>query len=178
MTTSLKSFLPVISRVVGESVDALYERQRALVREGLLEALPGHGRGSGVRADASAVAMLLISLVATVSLSKAASRSRELAEASCQNGRCGLTGEKTFHGALTRLLLEEKLAKKVTELRVITNEAVVQIVHGSKRETFVNDDRSPHDPTGLSIEITLSGDILRRLAAATVDLSTGADDEG
>ncbi len=60
MTTSLKSFLPVLSRILAEPADALYERQRALVREGLLESVPGHGTGSGVRATPESVAMLLI----------------------------------------------------------------------------------------------------------------------
>jgi len=50
MTTSLKSFLPVLSRILAEPADALYKRQLALVREGLMESVPGHGRGSGVRA--------------------------------------------------------------------------------------------------------------------------------
>lgn len=170
MPMSLKSFLPVVSRIVGESTDALYERQRALVREGLLVALPGHGRGSGVRADADSVAMLLIALMSTVNLSNAGARSRDLSEAPHESGKCGLTGERTFRAALSRILSDAKLAKRVKELRVVTNGAMAQVTHGTKREFFVKDFTTPNEHEGLSIDLTLRGDVISRLAAATIEM--------
>src|ERR1700686_3926052 len=59
---SLQGCLPDIADVLNANRTTLYERQRALVREGLLEALPGHGRGSGVRATPESIAMLTIGM--------------------------------------------------------------------------------------------------------------------
>ena len=67
---SLKSFLPHLAKVLDMSPLALYERQRALVRAGLLESRPGRGPEAECSADAKSVAMLLISVLATSSLSE------------------------------------------------------------------------------------------------------------
>jgi hypothetical protein len=66
---SLKSIIPLLSDVVALSEHALYERQRALVRGGLIKGREGRGPGSGVEATPETVAMLLISVLATDSLS-------------------------------------------------------------------------------------------------------------
>jgi len=66
---SLKSIIPLLSDVLRFSENALYERQRALVRGGLIKATAGRGPGSGVKATADNVAMLIISVLATDSLS-------------------------------------------------------------------------------------------------------------
>jgi hypothetical protein len=66
---SLKSIIPLLSDLVALSEHALYERQRALVRGGLIKGREGRGPGSGVEATPETVAMLLISVLATDSLS-------------------------------------------------------------------------------------------------------------
>ena len=60
----LKTYLSTLSPLLGQSEEILYERQRALVREGLLESVSGRGPGSGVRADEKALAVFLVSLLA------------------------------------------------------------------------------------------------------------------
>src|ERR1700730_12936218 len=68
MTTSLKAYMPPLARLLGVTPAMLYERQRSLVRAGLLDAGSGWGPGSGVRTTARSVALLLISVRASDSL--------------------------------------------------------------------------------------------------------------
>ena len=91
---------------------ALYERQRVLVRAGLLQQRPGRGPGSGVPANAKSVAMLLISLLATGSLSEVEEQTKVIANLKCRDGRCPVTGKKTFGAALTAALQSETLRSK------------------------------------------------------------------
>jgi len=104
MTTSLKSFLPVLSRILAEPADALYKRQHALVREGLLESVPGHGPRSGVRATPESVAMLLIGVLASPSLSQAGPAARWIANArpGYPKNKCPLTGQQRSAGSWPR----------------------------------------------------------------------------
>jgi hypothetical protein len=67
---SLKSFLPQMSEVLGTTVDLLYGRQRALVDLGLLVSTEGRGPGSGVVLSSGTVATMLITFLATESLSE------------------------------------------------------------------------------------------------------------
>jgi hypothetical protein len=100
---SLKSFIPSACPHLGVSPAALYERQRALVRLGVLHGKEGKGRGSGVRLSADAVAALLASLLATDSLSEVAD-TIPLLNLKPNEGTCPLTKATTFWGALTYLL--------------------------------------------------------------------------
>ena len=61
---SLKGLIPRLAHELGMTPDALYERQRALVRAGLLKGVEGKGPGSGVRATPYATALLLIAVLA------------------------------------------------------------------------------------------------------------------
>ncbi len=101
--SSLTSYTPTLAKLVGLDGVALYERQRSLVRVGLLEP-EGRGPGRGVQATPKAVALLLISALATDRLVDAAVRTRDLAAAVPKNGRCPLTGRTTFLDALTAAL--------------------------------------------------------------------------
>ena len=68
---SLKAFLPVLSKEFGLSEAALYERQRALVRLGLLPQPMSRGRNSGgAMATPEAVGLMLIAVLATDNLSE------------------------------------------------------------------------------------------------------------
>ena len=66
---SLKSFLQGVAPILGVSLATLYERQRALVRLGVLPPSTGAGPGSGVPFTAKNFAAILISLLASDSLS-------------------------------------------------------------------------------------------------------------
>ena len=118
---SLQGCLPVLAEVLNVNRTTLYERQRALVREGLLDALPGHGRGSGVRATPESVAMLTIGMLASVNLADVGPLARSFSEASSIASKCPLTGSKTLHAALSRIFADESLAKRVNGITIRVN---------------------------------------------------------
>src|SRR4051812_13347641 len=112
---SLKAFGPVLAEALGTTPAAIYERQRALVRLGLLPAPVGRGRGNGLPASAGAVAMILIAMMVTDNLSETDDRVRWVAEAEYLGNsiwrkrgtgkpRCRLTGKSNFKSALVALL--------------------------------------------------------------------------
>src|SRR6478735_5184403 len=79
--SSLKSFLYGVAPIIGMSPVALYERQRALVKLGLLTVTPGRGPGSGVALSADSVAVMVICLLAAESLGDVDQRVADLCNA-------------------------------------------------------------------------------------------------
>jgi hypothetical protein len=79
----LKSFLKEISKLGGgePSHDALYARQRELARCGLLPIREGRGPGSGVPLSSDTLAVFLIGLLATDSLTDLGERTAQLCNA-------------------------------------------------------------------------------------------------
>jgi len=116
--TSLKGLISELAQGVDTTPAALYERQRALVRAGLLQTKPGRGPGSGVRATPESVAMLLISIMATGNLSETEERSKAISNLKSQNKSCPLTGKKTFASALAAVLASEELSKRLSWIDV------------------------------------------------------------
>jgi hypothetical protein len=122
----LKTYLSTLAPRLGQTHDMLYERQRALVRHGLLESVEGHGRGSGVRADEKALAAFLISflahdILAHVSVAEIFCEMRFTSAYTAETrhragmsyaGKCPFTGAKNFRGALEAVLGHEPLAEK------------------------------------------------------------------
>jgi hypothetical protein len=107
MPGSLKAYSPLLAWRLGTTPAALYERQRALVRDGILEQSDGRGPGSGVQAGPYPVALLLLAVLATDSLSETGENVRILATTKStakKDGRCPLTGESTFVEAVARVL--------------------------------------------------------------------------
>jgi hypothetical protein len=105
---SLKSFLPKLSECLSVSPAALYERQRALVRLGILTGKEGRGPGSGVKLAADSLAALLASLLVTDNLSDVDDRVSLLLKATgaYSSGSHGLTAD-TFGAALGIILWQE-----------------------------------------------------------------------
>jgi hypothetical protein len=102
---SLKAFLPQVSDILNTTPAALYERQRALVRLGLLYPLKGRGPGSGVPLSADGLAVLLISLAVTDNLSDMDERVRRVCDASPSlRSKCPYTRATNFRDALSVLL--------------------------------------------------------------------------
>jgi hypothetical protein len=95
-----------LARLLGATPAAIYERQRALVRDGLLSLPPGHGPGSGIRVNVPTVAMLLLSIMASPRLADSARRTLQIAHARPEGGgRCAFTGARTFLTAIEALLV-------------------------------------------------------------------------
>jgi hypothetical protein len=105
---SLTSFLPVLAPLFGLSEQALYERQRALVRLGMLKSPKGRGRGSGAELSPENVSRLLIAALATDSTTEIDERVQKLASAPFRGkvDQCPFTGTRTFGDALSFLLSE------------------------------------------------------------------------
>jgi hypothetical protein len=85
--TSLTSFLPILVSHLGISQAAIYERQRALVRLGLLPKPVGRGRGSGADASPHSVSLIIPSALATDNLSDMDERIVGLARAPAYESR-------------------------------------------------------------------------------------------
>lgn len=145
---------------------ALYERQRALVREGLLAAEAGRGPGSGVRATAPAVALLVLSVLATDRLSES-DRVRAIASAKpLPDERCPFTHCKSFLDAFATLLATTGKAAAVQEITVswTADRAMIRYrgAHAALMcSEFAGD--AAVEP-GLSVAAALNHDLLQQIA--------------
>lgn len=166
--TSLKGYVPGLARILGTTPDALYERQRALVRAGLLDPGEGRGPGSGVRATAPAVAFLLISTLATDRLNESGARVQGLADARPTNGkRCPFTGMVRFVDALAAILTQSQKAAGVIEITVSRTADRAEVKYRAGRGTARISEftgSSPSEP-GISVAATLNKDLLQTVAS-------------
>jgi hypothetical protein len=124
---SLKSLIPELAPAFNLTSAALYERQRALERAGLLKAEGGRGPGSGVRATPQAVAALLCSVLATDSLSEVETEAVALSRLRAEGGVCPVTGKRTFSKALSALLASSEMSAQALEITVRRGEKHAQI---------------------------------------------------
>jgi hypothetical protein len=106
MASSLKAYTPTLAWRLGTTAAALYERQRTLVRAGILEQSEGRGPGTGVHITPDSLALLLLAVLATDSLSDTAEKVRIFAEAKSNDANrvCPLTGASCFREAIARVL--------------------------------------------------------------------------
>jgi hypothetical protein len=123
---SLKSFLPQISGFLNTTPAALYERQRQLVRLGILTAEKGHGPGSGVKLSADSVAALLVALLATDNLSDTDDRILRLL-ASKPLVKSAKTDAKTFWDELCVLLLSPQKLQSLAFIEVDRNMVTARV---------------------------------------------------
>lgn len=168
---SLKAFAPHLARILGTTPATLYERQRVLVGEELLDARKGRGPGTGVRATAESVALLLIATLATENVADAATRTRAVAEAITPGG-CKFTKQDTFLSALTEILLNEALAGRVRYVSVSRTSDHARIGYeakssekGKRSQFFRGSNNTP-----VQISATLDGTIIRQVAKAVREI--------
>jgi DNA-binding IscR family transcriptional regulator len=126
---SLKGLIRHVSAFTGMSEATVYERQRALVRAGLLETQRGRGPGSGVRGTPESMALLLISLLATANLSEVGLSTRIFADLENKEGSCPLTGKRTFAEAVTAILASKELAQSISAINVSQEIREAQIAY-------------------------------------------------
>jgi hypothetical protein len=168
MTSSLKPFLARLARVLVTSEGTLYERQRALVREGLLESLPGQGRGSGVRASPDSLAMLLISFLSSVGLTDAALLTKETSKAKAVTGKCPLTGATTLREAVAKILADPALFDQVKRLSITGLRGVAEITYGKNQVSLFEGRASEKE--GVRITMALKFDEMRGFQRVTLDM--------
>jgi hypothetical protein len=111
----LKTFLKEFSGFTGGELshDALYARQRELVRCGLLPSREGRGPGSGVPLSPDTLATFLIGLLATDSLTDLGEHTAQLCKArplEVSKGRSSSRiGRPTFRADVARVLIGSKI---------------------------------------------------------------------
>jgi hypothetical protein len=172
---SLKPYIFKLAPQLGMSPAALYERQRALVRAGLLEQGTGRGPGSGVQANASTVALLLIAALATDNLSDANVRTREIATTKQQGDLSRLMKGKTFHEAVTTILGGYALPWLVTKLRIFQSARQAEIHLGQMVVLFgAPAPQKLQRLPGVRVMAEIDGEILRQISA---DLAALRDDD-
>jgi DNA-binding IscR family transcriptional regulator len=168
--SSLNRLITHVSAMTGLSEAAVYERQRALVRAGLLKTERGRGPGSGVRGTPESMTLLLISLLATGNLSNAGPSTRIFADLENKDGFCPLTGKRTFAEAVTAILASKELAQGVIAINVSREIRETQITYrdpskgGSMPSSSKFGLAGQPEETGLSLSARLSGYVVNRLA--------------
>jgi hypothetical protein len=173
MTASLKTYLARLSRILGVNEATLYERQRALVREGLLESRPGQGRGSGVRATPDALAMLLLSFMSSISLTDAAPLTASSAKAKAVRGTCPLTGAPNLREAMRKILATPDLLDQVDSFRVTGLRATAEIKYG-ENEVSVFEGRPP-EKEGTQFSVILKLNELRGFERLVTEMFASTD---
>ena len=165
--SSLKGYIPGLARLLETSSAALYERQRALVRAGLLETANGRGPGSGVRTTWGSVALLTLSVLATESLGQSADRVRALAASKpIDNRLCPYTRRPNLGLALSFLLSASSTAAGVIELTIsrTATRAVLRYWDddGTAKATEFGE-RAAREPA-IRVDATLAGTRLAEIA--------------
>ena len=169
---SLKGYTPGLARLLGTTPQALYERQRALVRAGMfgidnVNVKDGRGPGSGVRGTAPSVALLLIGVLACDGLVGMERRVRDIAGTKpVDTKRCPLTQTPTFLDALARIISSGPLPHWVTEITVSRTAARASIAYKKPRERAASVEfAGPQDiEPDLRVTATLAGKTLRAVA--------------
>ena len=123
---SLNKFLPQISGFLNVTPAALYERQRQLVRLGILTAEKGRGPGSGVKLSADGVAALIVALLATDNLSDTNDQIRLFLD-SRPLVKSAKIGAKTFGEVLAEFLLSPKKLPDLESIEVHRSMRLAQI---------------------------------------------------
>jgi hypothetical protein len=166
--SSLKGYIPALARLLGLAPTTLYERQRLLVRAGILTGVGGRGPGSGVKATVPSIAVLLVSVLGTDSLSEADKRVQALVIAAPKvRGRCPLTGARTFGDALKRIFQNVHWASWVKEIEVSKTADRANILFRNKAGNFQRSEfvgrRKDEPPIGWSSRI--AGSVIKAIAA-------------
>lgn len=174
----LKSFVAVVAGIIGCSASALYERQRALVRAGVFPEAE-RGRGKGLPATPENVAVLILAILATDSISETDERVAELARLPIDrsNQRCPVTEKSNLLDVLAETLSKPDLAKQVEYILVARSRGAAMIawMNGRPGVTFFgsmyafqsifNPDTSKSDVPIFDVEAKLYGPALSRIAA-------------
>lgn len=157
-----------MGKMIGLSPDALYTRQRALMRMGVLTAVPGRGPGSGAPLVGENVAALLISLMTADTLQETDQRVRAMCKARPrENSECPWTGGKTFQDALGRVFDSDEAWKSFAMLSVYRGQGAL-IQYGRPDSNFGSYfDLSRRSPRSMiRISAGIDGSTIRQLFAA------------
>jgi hypothetical protein len=108
----LRTFLKHIADLCDEPFDTLYERQRELVRCGLLSVRGGRGPGSGVPLTADNLATFIVALLATDGLNDVGEKTKQICNAKpliVGPDGWGRRKGRTFHADLVKALVGSRI---------------------------------------------------------------------
>jgi hypothetical protein len=138
---SLKAFLPKVAAAFRTTPDALYSRQRALVRLGLLPVTEGKGPGSGVPLTADTLGVMIIALLAADTLAETDDRVVRLCDATPDKFASDQTykhfvGAKNFRSAVADVMFWGQWSKGhyVQTLRVSRSHGELVLVEGTGKQ--------------------------------------------
>jgi hypothetical protein len=164
---SLKGYVPALARLLGMTPAALYERQRALVRAGMLNQSEGRGPGSGVRSTAESVSLLIVAALSTSSLSDTETRTRDIASAIPTGATGPLLGHFNFAQALASILLSRAKSRRLLEISVSRTAALARITFERVGELSSTEFAgSQSTEPGLRVIATLAREPFREIAEA------------
>jgi hypothetical protein len=179
VASSLKGYIPYLSQRLGISPAALYERQRALVRAGLLDMSKGRGPGTGVVADARAIAILVTAVLATGSLTDTETRVRAIASARREPAEDNAVLDFIDSATLPTTFLQNieylmfhPIGRRVTEITVSRTAAVAQIVFRDNNDKLIVISFAgpgANEP-GLRVAATLAAKPFREIASEAFEI--------
>jgi hypothetical protein len=175
---SLKQFIPLLADVfVNLSEHALYERQRALVRAGLLKPVAGRGPGSGVPLNPETVAMLMVAVLATDNLSEVEVKTKILLggiRIKTPKTRDILPGVNNLHAAITRAMSSDDDSDRILRVKVNRTQPSASVYTHKEPTQPVFFASTANIRGNFSVESTFHGDTffeLRRIIANPEPLS-------
>lgn len=149
------------------------------MQAGILIGSAGRGPGSGIRASAPAVAMMIIATMASDNLADLVVSVEQAASRTSQNGRCPLTGAANFGDALTLVLASEATAASVRSINLNRNTLSSEILfdeHARKHpelSSFGQKFRRYSNSKALEIEARLAGTIVQAIASDLARIAAG-----
>ena len=178
---SLKGYTPIFASILGMSAAALYERQRALVREGLLNANEGRGPGSGVRATAPGIALLILSVLASDRLTESVERTRILAESELAGipDNFEYAGLKTLLDFITYILTQKAASIRVSQITVSRTSDFAEITYSDDNGNtqFVEFRGPAWQEPAISISASMNRTPLQKLAEHVQAIMAEKSDE-
>jgi len=157
---SLKTYSAKLAELLGITQAVIYERQRALVKAGLLSYENGRGPGSGVKVSPESVAMLIVATLAANNLAETGERALDVAGATSTRA-----SGKPFLDVLVELLKSRKLAREVHQITISRSSADASIstgrtgLHSTQRFTHGARRKPP-----VRIIAEIDGDVVRQIA--------------
>ena len=173
---SLKHLIDIVGDALCVTPAALYERQRVLVRAGLLEAAVSKGPGGGIQATPETVALLLTATLASSALSEVGKRTRQIASAKYvprgKETRCPVSQATTFIEALVWAISSLENAKRSGLVTVSQTRPTASILFYRKSRSHVSVFGTNSYTPGIHISADLPSDSLEQVAQLLNKLQT------
>ena len=158
---SMKALMPRLAPLLATTPTSLYERQRVLVGADLLAQMEGKGPGSGVHETSRALAILLISMMATDSPAEAPERTYRFITLRPTTGECSLTGGSNLVDSISALLDNAELRNKVIDLKISRTSDFALLRYKPHGKSAFGEPTAQQDR--MDVSATLSGNQLKRI---------------